>query len=161
MLRLLRITDTSQLRDTRFYKPQSDDEIRSHKERTPGSIEVTAAKFTLDLSRSRNTLFNKCAKSVFAQDFIQKVTQDKWYSYPPIPARYLDPYYVTFTLHGQMKNLVKAFNATDPGKRADRLKQVAKQNRKRTVCSPSSAHRSSAQLFNSCSGRGSLRSQAT
>lgn len=132
-LHLLNIEETAQLRDPAFYVPPSDEDIKAFDKRLPGCIEITPGKFRLDLTRSRNTLFNRCAKGVFARDFIHKVTQDKWYSFPPILDKYLDLDYVQHTFHGQMKHLIKVYKSRDATVIEERLRMVAYQGRKRTV----------------------------
>lgn len=132
-LHLLNIKETAYLCDPVFYLPPSDDDLKAFKEQAPHSIDITPQNFRLDLHQSRQSLFNWCAKEVFAHDFIRRVTQDKWYSFPPIPEKYLVTNYVEYTFHGQIKHLMRVYKATDATARGKHLWLVAIHNRKWTV----------------------------
>ncbi|KAH7908130.1 hypothetical protein BJ138DRAFT_1208160, partial [Hygrophoropsis aurantiaca] len=89
--------------------PPTDEEVQAFNCRDPGCIQISAENFRLDLSRSRNSPFNRQAKHVFAKDFINKVTQEKWYTHPSIPLRFLTHNFVECTLHSQMSNLKRSY----------------------------------------------------
>ncbi|KAH7920024.1 hypothetical protein BV22DRAFT_987510, partial [Leucogyrophana mollusca] len=114
--------------------PPTDEEIEAFDRRDPDCITITAGNFRLDMTRSRSSPFNKQALCVAAADFITKVTEAKWYNYPAIPAKFLEPEYVEFTLYGQMLNLRRAYRErSTPDSTnliAARLKSVARSGRK-------------------------------
>lgn len=89
LLALLGIKDLKNIADAKARCTISEAENEAFIRELPGSIQITANDFRLDLSRDRSTLFNRTAMEVFTADFYRKVMQDNWYNSPPIPTQYL------------------------------------------------------------------------
>lgn len=89
--------------------PPTTQEILAFNRHVPGCIEVTVENFRLDLHHKRTSPFNLTAQAVFADDFRTKVLEEKWYSYPGIPKRFLNCDYIKYYLRQHMKHLKKMY----------------------------------------------------
>ncbi|KAI5997752.1 hypothetical protein EDC04DRAFT_2909497 [Pisolithus marmoratus] len=85
-LTLLGITGYRHLRTVKCSLSQ--DEVDDYEKETPGCLAITPANFMVDCSRPRNSPFNKDAGRIFADDFLDKITNHSWYARANIPARY-------------------------------------------------------------------------
>ncbi|KAI6040011.1 hypothetical protein EDC04DRAFT_2894716 [Pisolithus marmoratus] len=130
LLALLGIKDLKNIADAKDRCTISEQENEAFNRDLPGSIQITANDFRLDLSRNRSTLFNRTAMEVFAEDFYQKVTRDGWYKSPPIPVRYLQVDTISDCFYYHLKHVKSRYNHFVIGMACDSVAARAKEEKR-------------------------------
>ncbi|EGO25780.1 hypothetical protein SERLADRAFT_437514 [Serpula lacrymans var. lacrymans S7.9] len=132
LLHLLKIEGYPHLR--RIHPPPTDQENELYEIHAPGRILVSPETFRIDLSRSRNSPFNRHCINVFAKHFRHSVVTDRWYSYPQIPEKYLPIEYIELSLYLHLKHVKGEYRAfvTHPSisKRLQQLQNSSRSTRK-------------------------------
>jgi hypothetical protein len=83
--------------------PLHEDELAAYNLRQEGCITISCENFRMDFTRDRSIPFNLEAEFEFAINFRHRVLIDKWYSFPPIPDRFMTEEYIIFCLHNHVK----------------------------------------------------------
>ncbi|KAG6370207.1 hypothetical protein JVT61DRAFT_12356 [Boletus reticuloceps] len=89
-LHLLGVADLKYINDVTHLCILTVEENEAFNREQPNQPVITAENFRIDLTRSRTTPFNREAIDVFANDFLQKLCVDKWYTDYDIPGQYLN-----------------------------------------------------------------------
>lgn len=85
-LTLLKIKGYKYLRNAKCSLSQM--QVDEYEKGLPGCLEITPTDFMVDCLRNRDSPFNQDAATVFAEDFLEKVTKHSWYASANIPERY-------------------------------------------------------------------------
>ncbi|KAI6000237.1 hypothetical protein EDC04DRAFT_2908895 [Pisolithus marmoratus] len=98
-LRMLKITDYKYLNTIKCALTK--DEVEAYEQNIPSCLKVTPTNFIVDCACAKDTLYNRKAFMVFAEDFLDKVNNHGWYSSQTIPEWYrnFDVIYRAFKMH--------------------------------------------------------------
>ncbi|KAI6117868.1 hypothetical protein EDD16DRAFT_1707470 [Pisolithus croceorrhizus] len=83
---LLKISGYKYLRNAKCTLSQQ--QVDEYEQGLPGCLQITATDFMVDCLRNRDSPFNQDAATVFAEDFLEKITRHSWYASAKIPERY-------------------------------------------------------------------------
>jgi hypothetical protein len=135
MRRLLGIKSYDELLN--LPPPLTTTEIKSYNRGKDDRIVISKEQFRIDFVQPRNSPFNLEAIRIAAEDFLTRVTHDKWYPVPRIPPHYLEQDYVELLMYNHLKYVKSKYsevkNASQDEKES-RLKDAARSSRKTRVC---------------------------
>ncbi|KAI5992677.1 hypothetical protein EDD15DRAFT_2367950 [Pisolithus albus] len=85
-LALLKIRGYKYLRNAKCTLSQQ--QVDEYEQGLPGCLQITATDFMVDCLHNRDSPFNQDAATVFAEDFLEKITRHSWYASAQIPEHY-------------------------------------------------------------------------
>lgn len=109
---LFRLFNNAKNDNELFSRPApTPEEIQVFESRQPGCIRISARNFSIDWAGPGGSPFNTEAETVFADDLLTRIVEDKWYQEAaPIPEAFTDVTYIRTTFHKQLKYLRKRFS---------------------------------------------------
>jgi len=134
MRRLLGIKSYNEL--SRLPPPLTASEIKSYNRGDDNCIVISKDDFRMDFKQSRDSPFNLEAIRIAAEDFIMRVTRDKWYPVPRIPDRYLEQDYVESLMFNHLKYIKSKYSEVMKASDSDKdrqLQSAARSSRKTRV----------------------------
>jgi hypothetical protein len=120
------------LRGPNVFQPPTDEELTAYADREVGCVSTSSTNFRVDFSRPLTSDFNREAIDVFAEDFLNKIQRQEWYSQYRIPPEFLNKNYLRLNIHQHLEYVATVWK-TPHEEFQGKFKANARRNRKSTV----------------------------